>query len=70
MPCDDRFLKLVRGSLTVYLPKQKCCSPHTVKAYRDTLNLFQHFLQEKEGIAFTQIGFDRITHDGIYEFLA
>jgi integrase/recombinase XerD len=70
MPCDDRFFKLVRGFLTVYLPKQKCCSPHTVKAYRDTLNLFRHFLQEKKGIAFTHIGFDRITHDVIYEFLA
>ena len=67
---DDRFFKLVRGFLTVYLPKHRCYSPHTVKAYRDTLNLFRHFLQEKKGIAFTRIRFDLITHDVVYDFLA
>jgi integrase/recombinase XerD len=70
MTGDDRFFKLVRGFLTVYLPKHKCCSPNTVKAYRDTLNLFRHFLLEKKGIAFTQIRFDLITHDVVYDFLA
>jgi integrase/recombinase XerD len=69
MTPDDSFFKQVRGFLTVYLPKNKCCSPNTVKAYRDTLNLFRHFLQEKKGIAFTRIRFDLITHDVVYDFL-
>ncbi len=70
MAREDSFFKHVRGFLTVFLPKQRCCSPHTVKAYRDTLNLFRHFLQEQKGIAFTGIGFDLITHKVVYEFLA
>ncbi len=70
MICDDSFFKHVRGFLTVYLPKNKCCSLHTVKAYRDTLNLFRHFLQQKKGIAFTRIRFDVITHEVVYDFLA
>jgi integrase/recombinase XerD len=70
MPRDDSFFKQVRGFLTVYLPKNKCCSPNTVKAYRDTLNLFRRFLQEKKGVTFTQIRFGLITHEAVYDFLA
>jgi integrase/recombinase XerD len=70
MTRDDSFFKQLRGFLTVYLPKHKCYSPNTVKAYRDTLNLFRRFLQEKKGIAFTQIRFDLITHEVVFEFLA
>jgi integrase/recombinase XerD len=69
MKHDDSFFKHVRGFLTVFLPKNKCYSDHTVKAYRDTLNLFRHFMFEEKGISFTSINFDRINHDVIYEFL-
>lgn len=67
---DDRFFRYVRGFLTVYLPKNRCFSKNTMKAYRDTLNLFRKFLSEEKAISFTQINFDLITHDSIYEFLA
>jgi site-specific recombinase XerD len=67
---DDRFFKYVRGFLTVFLPKNKCCSNNTVKAYRDTINLFRKFLSEEKGIPFTKINFDKINHELIYEFLA
>jgi integrase/recombinase XerD len=70
MKSDDSFFKHVRGFLTIFLPKNKCCSPHTVKAYRDTLNLFRQFLREEKKIAFTQISFELIDHEMIYEFLA
>jgi integrase/recombinase XerD len=69
MKLDDRFFKHVRGFLTIYLPKNKCSSQHTVKAYRDTLNLFRQFMLEVKKIAFTQIHFDQINHEVIYEFL-
>jgi len=67
---NDGFFKYVRGFLTVFLPKNKCCSRNTIKAYRDSLNLFRRFLLEKKGIAFTQISFDLINHELVYEFLA
>ena len=70
MTRDDSFFKQVRGFLTVYLPRNKCYSPNTVEAYRDTLNLFRHFLREQKGIGFTRIRFDLITHTVVHEFLA
>jgi integrase/recombinase XerD len=48
MKTDERFFKHVRGFLTVYLPKNKCYSPNTIKAYRDALNLFRQFLLEEK----------------------
>ena len=70
MKRDDSFFKHVRGFLTVYLPKNKCYGKNTVKAYRDTINLFRKFLWEEKTISFTNISFDMIDHDVIYEFLA
>ena len=70
MKSDNSFFKYVRGFLTIFLPKNKCCSQHTVKAYRDTLNLFRQFLWEEKKIAFTQIHFGLIDHEVVYEFLA
>ncbi len=70
MKPDDSFFKHVRGFLTVFLPKNKCYSTHTVKAYRDAINLFRQFLFEEKKISFTDISFDRINHEVIYEFLA
>ena len=69
MKPDNSFFKHVRGFLTVFLPKHKCYSQNTVKAYRDTLNLFRKFLLEEKEITFTNISFDRINHEVIYEFL-
>jgi len=70
MKSDDRFYQHVRGFLTVYLPKNRCYSQNTTKAYRDTLNLFRHFLQEEKATPFTHIRFDMINHTLIQEFLA
>jgi len=69
MKHDDNFFKQVRGFLTVFLPKNKCYSSHTVKAYRDTINLFRKFFQEKKAVAFADINFNQINHELIYEFL-
>ena len=70
MKHDDGFFKHVRGFLTVFLPKNRCYSNHTVKAYRDTLNLFRQFMFEEKKLSFTSISFDQIKHDVIYEFIA
>lgn len=70
MKWDDSFFKHVRGFLMVYLPRNRCCSPHTVKAYRETIDLFRRFLQEEKSVAFPRITFERIDHELIYEFLA
>ncbi|MCF1586428.1 site-specific integrase [Tetragenococcus koreensis] len=66
---EGAFYKYVRGFLTVYLPRNKCYSINTIKAYRDTINLFRFFLLDQKKITFTKITFDMISHDSVYEFL-
>jgi len=66
---DATFFKLVRNFLTIYLPKNRCYSPNTVKAYRDTINLFREFLQRQKAISFIKINFAMIDHTLVYEFL-
>lgn len=57
---DGFFFKYVRSFLTVYLPKNKCYSPNTIKAYRDIINLLRHFLWKKKKIPFPKITFEII----------
>ena len=66
---DDRFFRLIRDFLLVHLPKHRCCSPHTVKAYRDTLQLFRRFLQEEKHVPFPRVTFDHLDYHTISEFL-
>lgn len=68
-PKDGSFFKYVRSFLTVYLPRNKCYSPNTIKSYRDTINLLRIFLREQKKIPFTEITFDMINHALVYEFL-
>lgn len=69
MKIDDRFFKYVRNFLLVYLPKNRCCSENTVKAYRDTIHLLRTFMKEQKGFSFSKITFDRLNHVLIGEFL-
>jgi integrase/recombinase XerD len=66
---DNNFFKHIRGFLTVYLPRQKCCSENTIKSYRETLNLFRIFIQKENKIPFEKITFDMISHDLVCRFL-
>lgn len=68
-PSDDRFFRLVRDFLLVYLPKQRCLSPHTVKAYRDTLQLFRRFLQDEKHLPVSRMTFDHLDHHTVADFL-
>jgi integrase/recombinase XerD len=69
MKHDDRFFKYVRNFLLIYLPRNRCCSENTVKAYRDTLNLLRSFVKGQKGLPFTKITFDMLDHVLIGQFL-
>lgn len=69
MKVNDSFFNYVKGFLTLYLPKQKCCSKHTIKSYRDTINLFRLFLLEEKNIPFTKITFELFDYDLVCGFL-
>lgn len=66
---DENFFKMVRGFLTVYLPRQKCFSPNTVKSYREAINLLLDFLNAEKGVPLTQVTFELLDHSVICEFL-
>jgi site-specific recombinase XerC len=48
---DPVFFKLVRDFLKVYLPLQKNCSPHTIRAYQTGLEQFFDFTKKRRGSA-------------------
>ncbi len=66
---DEAFFKLIRSFLTIYLPKQKCCSVNTTKSYKETLNLLLDYLQTEKQIPLSQISFDHLNATTICSFL-
>ena len=66
---DAMFFKTIHGFLTIYLPKQKCASPNTIKSYRETLNLLLKFLNEKKKVPLYKASFSDLEHKTIGDFL-
>lgn len=63
------FFRMIRDFLTVYLPKQKAASPNTIKAYRDTINIFLDYLKMTCSIPLRKIDFPCITQKHVENFL-
>ena len=63
------FFQLIRDFLTVYLPVQKGGSRHTVRAYRDALNLLFDYLKEKENLRLSKINFEKISRQTVEGYL-
>ena len=70
MSPDDRFFRMVRDFLLIYLPKNRCDSPQTVKSYREALQLRRTYLKDDRGLAWTPITFDCLDHHTVAAFLA
>jgi integrase/recombinase XerD len=65
----NKFAKLVHDFLMIYLPRNKCFSPNTQKAYRETLNLLREFLETENQIRFSQIQFDMFNRQSVRKFI-
>lgn len=63
------FFQLIKDFLTIYIPGQKACSPNTVRAYRDGLNLLLEYLKETENLRLSKISFDIITRQTVEGYL-
>ena len=70
MKRDDRFFCYVRDFLLVYLPKNRCFSPNTVKSYRDCIQLLCTFMKVEKEMAISEITFDDLDQVMIGEFLS
>ena len=66
---DEAFFKTIRDFLTVYLPKQKCYSENTVRAYQISLNLFIDYLTVTLKTPIHKLSFSHITTKNVTDFL-
>ncbi len=67
MPSDN-FFPLVRAWLTVYLPRSRRLSPHTIRSYKTALNTLLTYLREARGLDLAAISFEAIDHTTICGF--
>jgi site-specific recombinase XerD len=67
---DERLFRLLRNFLTIYLPEQRSCSTHTIKSYRESINLLFSFLEAEKGLSLFDITFETINAQVILEFLS
>lgn len=65
----NEFFKIIRNFLTVFLPKQKCYSPNTIRSYTNALNLLIEFLRVEKKYSVHEITFLLIDRALICEFL-
>ena len=63
------FFTAIRRFLTEYLLHQRCCSPNTIRSYRQALNLLVAYLRTTRNLAVADIDFSRIDRHLILEFL-
>lgn len=66
---DENFFKTIREFLNIYLPKQKCYSENTVRAYRISLNLFVDYLVKTLDVPIHKLSFNHMTAQNVSGFL-
>ena len=66
---SEKFFLCIRNWLTVFLPKQRCLSQNSIKAYKTTLNLLIEFLRTEKNLSVSKIGFDIFNKELIDEFM-
>ena len=66
---SDEFFALVRRWITIYLPRARRLSPHTIRSYKTALNTLLVFLGDSRHLKLEQVGFDAITSSSMNEFL-
>lgn len=66
---NDAFWPHLRLYFSVYLPKQRNSSPHTVAACKDTWNLLLRYLAVEKGMNMADIGMRDITPAAVTGFL-
>lgn len=66
---DETLFRLIHDYLSVYLPDQRCCSPNTVKSYRETLNQLFDFITLEKSIPLTDVTFETLNGRMISDYL-
>jgi site-specific recombinase XerD len=66
---SQALFALVESFFTNYLPRQRGASPHTIRAYRDTLKLLLQFAAQRHNREVAMLGLDDFDADMIATFL-
>lgn len=66
---DETLFRLIHDYLSVYLPDQRCCSPNTIKSYRETLNQLLDYVTLEKFIPLTDISFETLDSQMISDYL-
>jgi len=66
---DPALFKTIKSFTTVYLPKVRSRSPHTIQAYKDSINGFILFLKCKNGIELCKVKTEHFNRDNIMAYL-
>ena len=66
---DAVLFRLIRDFLMAYLPSQKNSSPHTIRAYRSSLDMLLDFVKKQKAIPIGEITFDMLSIETISAFL-
>lgn len=60
---------LIHDFFLVYLPKERKCSPHTIRAYQKSLELLLDFVKAREGVPLNGLTLEMIDRNTLSAFL-
>jgi Site-specific recombinase XerD len=66
---DPLLYQMLEDYLTVYLPKQRCASEHTISAEKTALNMFLDHLCSKSNCTYFEISLEMFNYDNMSGFL-
>ncbi|PYG84969.1 site-specific recombinase XerD [Ruminiclostridium sufflavum DSM 19573] len=66
---DSKLFNLICEYFTEYLPKQRKCSPNTIRAYQNALELLLDFIKMQKNIRITDITFNMLDRNTVSAFL-
>jgi hypothetical protein len=66
---QQELFALVESFFLEYLPRQRGASPHTVRAYRDSVKLLFKFMAQSHGRDISSLVLDNLDADAITAFL-
>lgn len=66
---EDLLFRMIHDYLLVYLPKQRCSSPHTIESCKTALNQMIDYMVINANIPLKVISFDNINRETMLSFL-
>jgi site-specific recombinase XerD len=66
---DETLFRLVHDFLVIYLPLQRNSSPHTIRAYRTSIEMLLDYVKRQDGIPLCKVSFRMLSKRTVTAFL-